>query len=371
MRRTSVLVVQRILPPYRLAFFRELCAASQMDVCVAYGTNAGASALQSVVNPTGIKTKRLRNIFPVKSDKVVIQRGLLSLLRTGNFDVVVAEFNLRIVTNVLACFWAKLLGRKFIWWGHGLSPFSGKTSIRLRLLLARAADAMIFYSEQQARLFADLGVESAKLFVAHNAVDEKSIAELTERKSLAQRHRILYIGRLTTRKNVDVLVRAFAQARPLLPTNTMLTIIGSGAELQSLESLVSDLKINAQVEFIPEIYQETELSPFFNSAWASVSPGSIGLSAIHSLAYGVPMIVAQGVPHGPEAAALKENRTTLFFPAGDVKSLAETIIVLRQDAERHASMCREAMATVERDFSLNSMVGVFEQAIAYAQRQQT
>jgi glycosyltransferase involved in cell wall biosynthesis len=370
MSRASVLIVQRILPPYRLALFRELCASSQIDVCVAYGADAGASALQSVENPSGVKTERLRNIFLIKGDKLVIQRGLLPLLRSGSLDVIIAEFNLRIVTNLVACIAAKLLGRKFIWWGHGLSPFSGKTSIRLRLLLARAADAMIFYSEQQARLFNELGVDSAKLFVANNAVDEKVIAELNERKPLAQRHRIIYIGRLTPRKNIAVLIRAFAQARGSLPANTMLTIIGNGAELQSLKTIVSELGIAAQVEFIPEIYRETELSPFFNSAWASVSPGSVGLSAIHSLAYGIPMIVAQGVPHGPESAALKENQTTLFFPAGDAMRLSDTIIGLRQDAERHARMSRNSIDIVEKDFSLGAMVNVFEQAVAFVQRKQ-
>jgi len=371
MRRVSVLIVQRILPPYRLAFFRELCASPQIDVCVAYGTNAGASALRSVQNPSGVKTERLRNIFPVKGDKLVIQRGLLSLLRSGDFDVVIAEFNLRIVTNVVACIAAKLLGRKFVWWGHGVSPTSGGGSLRLRLLLARFADAMIFYDEGGAKRFIALGVPQQKVFVATNSIDTEEIAPLVEQRPLAKRHRILYVGRLLPGKKVELLIRAFARALPRLRHDVELTIIGSGPEQKRLAQVVEQLDLLKHVCFVPALYEQVKLAPYFNSAYVSVSPGFIGLGAIHSLAYGVPVLVARDEPHRPEVNALEENIDAIFFNSDDVENLTLNLVSLADDSSRHERMSCAGFDKIHNGFGVKPMVNAFERAVAHAQGNQT
>lgn len=366
MRRASVLVVQRILPPYRLAFFRELCASEQVDVRIAYGMNHEAGALQSVENPLGVNTERLRNTFFGKADILVIQRGLLTLLQNGSFDVIIAEFNLRILTNVLACLCAKLLGRKFVWWGHGVSPTSGRISLQLRLLLVRLADAMIFYDERGAKQFITHGVPQQKVFVATNSIDTEEIAPLVERRPLAERHRILYIGRLLPGKKVELLIRAFAQALSGLRDDAELTIIGSGPERERLSQVVVQLSLSGRVSFIPALYEQVDLAPYFNTAYVSVSPGFIGLGAIHSLAYGVPMLVARDEPHRPEVNVLEENTNARFFNSDDAGDLAAHLLSLGADSSQHSRMSHAGFDKIHSEFGVKPMVNAFERAVAYA-----
>ena len=366
MKRHSVLVIQRILPPYRLPFFQRLGASPALDIHVAYGTATSESGLKSVENPQGVLTERLRNLYFGKGEVVVVQRGLLGLLLGGKYDAVIAEFNLRILSNLMACVVSNLLRKKFIWWGQGVSPTSGRLSLRLRMLLTRLSDAVIFYEEPQAMRFVSMGLPKEKTFVAANSIDTEEIAQFAEDRPLAGRHRILYIGRLIEGKKVDLLLRAFARARVSLPPGTELTVIGSGPESEKLSELAQELGLAEQVGFVPAVYEQAQLASYFNSAWVSVSPGRIGLSAIHSLAYGVPMIVARDEPHRPEVIALEEGINTLFFNSNDADDLAQRLLELSSCPERHARMSRAALDKIHNHFSLKAMVKTFEEAVTYA-----
>ena len=367
MRRPSVLCVQCILPPYRLPFFQRLAASPAFAFRVAYGRASRGRALESVADPPGLSTVPLRNFYLSmdRKEQVVYQQGLLAQLRSGQYDVVIAEFNPRILSNVLACIYARLFPVRFIWWGHGIRPRSTYIGVRLRLWLTRQADAIVFYDSAQADKLVSLGVPREKVFVAPNSVDTEGIARLVREQPRSERNRVLYIGRLRRAKKANLLLRGFAHACSHLEPGTKLTIIGDGSERTNLEHLAAQLGIADRVEFTGALYQQELLAPWFNSAWVSVSPGCVGLSAIHSLAYGVPMIAAQSEPHGPEVAALKDGVNALFFPSDDAEALAQKFIYLANDQEQWQQMAQAARRTVQERFSLSLMVHAFEQAVQY------
>jgi glycosyltransferase involved in cell wall biosynthesis len=365
MTKPRVLLVQRILTPYRLPFFRRLAASPRLSLTVAYGDAAAGSALESVTAPCDLDAVRLGNLYGSRREIGVWQQGLLSLVQSKLYDIVIAEFNPRIVSNVLGCVWRKRLPMQWIWWGHGVSPRSGTLSIRLRLWLSRLADALIFYDTVQQAKFISWGVAQEKTFVAPNSIETELIDPLIESRPREGRNRILYIGRLTERKKVDLLIRGFEHACPQLPPDTRLTIIGEGPERQKLTQLATQLGVSDHVEFVGSLYQQEQLAPWFNSAWVSVSPGAIGLSAVHSLAYGVPLIIARNEAHGPEVGAIVEGEHGLFFDSDDVAGLSAQLLSLSRDSERWTQMTLAARGTVQERFSLHGMVNNFEQAIRY------
>ena len=367
MAKPRVLVVQRILPPYRLPFFRRLAASPQMSVTVAYGEAAVGSALESVATPSDLDVVRLGNLYGGRRELGVWQRGLLALVQSKLYDIVIAEFNLRIVSNVLGCLWRQRLPLQWIWWGHGISPQSDALSRRFRVWLSRLADALIFYEATQQAKFISWGVAQEKTFVAPNSIETEQIEPLVEPRAREARNRILYIGRLTERKKVDLLIRGFARACPQLPPQTRLTIVGDGPERQALSQLAIHLGVSDDVEFVGALYQQEQLAPWFNSAWVSVSPGAIGLSAVHSLAYGVPLLIARNEAHGPEIGAIVEGEHGLFFDSGDVEGLSKQLVSTSNESPRWTQMSQAARCTVQERFSLTGMVNSFEQAIHYVQ----
>jgi glycosyltransferase involved in cell wall biosynthesis len=368
MKQPAVLLTQLILPPYRLPLFQRLSVSGAFTITFAYGHALKGRALDSIIDPPGLSVVPVRNLYGGREGQVIYQHGMLALLRSGKYDVVIAEFNPRIVSNVLACIYARYLQVRFIWWGQGLSPRSTVTRTRLRRWLAQLADANIFYTSDQADRFVSMGVPRQKVFVALNSIDTEEIDRLAQLWPQGERNRIMYIGRLIPEKKVDLLIHGFARAHPHLKPETKLTIIGDGPERAKLEHLSTQFGLTDRVEFVGAIYQQERLAPWFNDAWVSVSPGYIGLSAIHSLAYGVPMIVAQGEPHSPEVTALEDGVNAVFFPSDDVEELAQRLILLAKDQEQWQHMCQAAQRTVKQRFSLLAMVQAFEEAVQYVQR---
>ena len=360
------MILQRILPPYRLAFFQALACSPDFALTLAYGQASQESALESVPNPVGIQTEPVVNAYYGKNERIVLQSGVLPLLRSGRYTTVVAEFNPRILTNVLACLSARRRGLKFLWWGHGIRPKSGRFERGIYRWLAGLANGLIFYSAAGADEFVRLGIPREKTFVAWNSLSTEEIEPLVQPMPAEGRTRILYIGRLIAEKKVALLLRGFALAAAHLDPNTRLTIIGEGPEGERLKNLAAQLAISGQVEFVGSLYEQAQLASYFNAAWVSVSPGYVGLSAIHSLAYGLPMLVADKEPHSPEITAIEDGVNSVFFASDDPEALSKALVALAGDPARQERMRLAARQSIPQRFSIHQMVEAFEEAVHYA-----
>lgn len=369
--KPKVLIVQRIVPHYRIKFFEKLAACSRFDLTVAYGDAPRGGFLKSYTDAESFRNLYLGNVFLGSQGETVWQSGVASLLCSECFDVVIAEMNPRILSNVIMCLRLRIRGRPFIWWGHGLSnhsSFWSRLSDQIKRLLCVLSSATICYDEKRAERLVSLGIPLQKLFVAHNSIDTEFIGQLLHQYNHLPRTRILYTGRLIPEKKVSLLLEGFALAFPHLPAETKLTIIGDGPERAALESQAQSIGIASKVQFLGEITDESLLSQYFLSSLLSVSPGYIGLAAIHSMAYGVPVVVADSEPHSPEIAALKVGFNGLMFRSDDAVSLSKALCGLVNDTRRLNKMSKAALHTIKEKYSLKNMVRAFEDAVDYVLR---
>ena len=230
--------------------------------------------------------------------------------------------------------------------------------------MAQLADAVIFYEDEGRRDFITLGLSQEKLFVAYNAIDVQKIRQLATQYTTDRQH-ILFVGRLIAAKKADLLLDGFTKALDSLPPQTKLIIIGDGPERKKLLAQVEEAGILSRVEFPGEITDDELLAPYFTRSILAVSPGYVGLSAIHSLAYGVPMLVADAEPHSPEVEVLTPGQNCEFFSAGDSDALAEQLRVLVAQPDKLLAMGQVGIESVTAKYSLQHMSNVFLQAFDY------
>ncbi|MCV5632640.1 glycosyltransferase, partial [Escherichia coli] len=84
-----------------------------------------------------------------------------------------------------------------------------------------------------------------------------------------------------------------------------LIIIGDGPERKNLEQIACEYNIQDKVNFLGKVYDEKTLSLYYMMADASAVIGVVGLAAMHSLAYGIPMITHSNISeHCPEVEAI-------------------------------------------------------------------
>lgn len=369
--RPRVLVLQTALPHYRLPFFRRLCESEAAEFTVAFGDTRPSHSVQTVDDTSGVRARRLRNRYILttrRGGSLRWQGGALGPILRREVDVVIVEGDLHCLSTLVAFAACRLRRIPSIIWGHGIGQQSLRWLNPLRLAWARRASALIFYDPERPKWFTERGIPTQKVFVTWNSIDTDTIASLAAPWSGTQRNRVLYVGRLIARKKVDLLLRGFAIAVADLPPDTRLTIIGDGPEAASLRALASDLGVADRVEFTGSVTDEVKLAPYFNTSFLSVSPGYVGLSIIHSMAYGIPMLVAGNEPHSPEIVALKPGENGEHFAAGNGEALAAALVRLGQGPGALYAMSAAARRTVDEHFSLDRMVHAFEEAVGYVCR---
>jgi glycosyltransferase involved in cell wall biosynthesis len=367
-----VLIVQTIVPHYALPLFAQLAHSRALRLTVACGDARPADSLQNVPDFGEVRREILRNVYLLPRLGIRWQAGLFRTIRLGSYDTVIAEFDLRVVSSILACLLKRRKGVRFIWWGHGIGPRRRWLSRVLRVWLCQRADAVIFYDQTNADRFVSWGVPRDRAFVAWNSIDTEQIAPLVRKWQAEERRDVIYIGRLVPEKKARLLIDGFAEALRRSQSSRVerLTLIGDGPERRELEERAAHLGITGRVQFTGALYREADIAPFFNRGLVCVSPGYIGLSAIHSLAYGVPLLVADDEPHSPEISALEPDRNGVLFRAGSASALADALLLLLGDEARLKRMSAAARETVEGRFSMSAMAASFEQAVAFVHRGQ-
>ena len=94
-----------------------------------------------------------------------------------------------------------------------------------------------------------------------------------------------------------------------------------------------------------------------------VSPGNVGLTAIHSLSLGTPVIThGNYFNQGPEVESVIQNETGLFFKENNVVSLSEVIddMILNR---KKLTMETSCIDQVKKYWNPKNQADIFEKAI--------
>ncbi len=154
---------------------------------------------------------------------------------------------------------------------------------------------------------------------------------------------ILYVGRLTEEKGIDVLLRAM-QGLPDVPCK----IVGTGPEEASLH-ILGDKMPNVTFEG----YQSGRaLSEFIAGARAVVVPSIwnevFGLVVLEAMAFGKP-VIASDIGALPEVVI--DRHTGFLVPPADVQALREAIARLAEDPILATQMGRAGRLLVEQKYN--------------------
>jgi len=233
---------------------------------------------------------------------------------------------------------AKLSGKRTIMWTHGF--VKRETGIKgwLRKTFYRLSDGFLLYGNHARKIMLEYGFQPEDLYVVYNSLDyerqclvrDKITDEVIACKkkklfTLPDLPVLIYIGRLTHQKKLDMLIDAVNK----LAVNGMcmnLLLIGSGPEQENLEAKAKQLDIAKYVVFYGPSYCEEDLGPLISLADICVAPGEIGLTCMHSLAYGTPVITHDNPDSQmPEWEAIQPGKTGALFRQNDVEDLTSVI----------------------------------------------
>jgi glycosyltransferase involved in cell wall biosynthesis len=340
----KVLFLQNVLFDYRVAFYNSLVKRGYQITVLHSGVGSTLERdFEEIIVP-------VKKIGPFSFQR---QRPNLD-----EFDVVIAMFDLYWPTNALL----SLVSRQYrlIFWGHGLGK--GKLGNYLRIALANKANAMVLYTEIGRQVMLDKGMRAELTYVANNTVEVSN-----HQIKAGQGDSFLFVGRLQSRKRIDLLMHAFVKLLAAVPDKILnLSIVGDGDIKEDLENLTKTLNIEKQTQFYGAVSDNEVLKPIFHRAIAYVSPGHLGLGLNHALAFGVPIISNGSVIHAPEVAVLNEGNSMMITATQDsdcIDQLTQKMVTLATDESLAVKMSQQSYADYNNYCNMERMVDGFVAAI--------
>ncbi len=349
---------QRILPTYRVPFFDALAQACEGGLSVFAGEPRPVESVKSATALEYAKYSPAKNQHLFSGVLYLCkQKGFIEWLEEWQPDALVVEANPRYLETPKAIAWMHDRGKPVLGWALGAPPLAGPLSgirQRARKRLLHSLDGVISYSQRGAEEYRGLGVPAERVFVAHNAATPKPTAPPPNRpQTFDGKPTLLFVGRLQTRKRLNILLQACAQQ----PSQPRLMIVGDGPARQEFESQAQT--IYPQAEFLGAKFAK-ELDDIYAQADLFVLPGTGGLAVQQAMSHGLPVIVAQG--DGTQDDLVRPENGWLVSP-DDQAALTDTLTQALTNPARLRQMGAESYRITVEEINLEEMVGAFVGAL--------
>jgi glycosyltransferase involved in cell wall biosynthesis len=351
-------LLQRVLPTYRVPFFDTLARKCEGGLNLFAGQPRPVEAIKTTTQLEHALYTSARNHHYFSGPLYLCrQSGLIEWLEAWQPDALVVEGNPRYLSTPSAVKWMHKRGRPVLGWALGAPPLSGllaavRESARRRLLFS--LDGVISYSQRGAAQYHALGMPPERVFVAYNAVSPAPSAPPPSRSERFDGPpTVLFVGRLQTRKRLDLLFRACAAQ----VTKPRLLVVGDGPARSDFEAQAAEFY--PQAEFLGALHGPN-LDPIFAQADLFVLPGTGGLAVQQAMIHALPVIVAQG--DGTQEDLVRPENGWLV-PPGDLETLTHILSEALRDATRLRQMGAESYRITAEEINLEQMAAVFVQAL--------
>lgn len=262
------------------------------------------------------------------------KKGLLSLLFNKNRKVFLMLAESRCITDYLFLCLSRLLNKKVYVWAHGWYGKESSKEAAIKRWKYKMVTGIFVYSNYARDLMINEGIDANKIFTIHNSLhydQQKALRESIESSNIYKEHfgndnpTIIFIGRLTKVKKLDMVVDALYGLKAK-GENYNLVFVGDGVDKQNLEAKVSEMGLKRNVWFYGACYDEKQNAELIYNADLCVSPGNVGLTAIHTLVFGCPVITHNCFKwQMPEFEAIQPGVTGDFFEMDNVEALTDCI----------------------------------------------
>jgi glycosyltransferase involved in cell wall biosynthesis len=165
-----------------------------------------------------------------------------------------------------------------------------------------------------------------------------------------QENTLLFIGKLVEQKGVDVLIKALAKVRSVIP-DIRLKIVGSGPEEQTLKKLAEDIQASELITFTGKL-SNAQVMKEIDDALCVIIPSkyveNCSMVGIEAMSRGK-VIIASNIGGLPDL--VDDNISGFLVRPNDPEDLSKKIISIMQNDSLASQMGARATAKYVRSFS--------------------
>ncbi len=253
----------------------------------------------------------------------------------------------------------KLLGARVILDVHDMMPelymskFGIKEShwfiklIKLQEFVSTGfADRVICVHDLHKKVLLERHSSLKSLTVLLNVPDPNVFGELSQVKKINCMHpKFIYHGTISRRLGLDLALEAFDTVLQVLP-DARFNIYGDGDCADEIEEYIRLLKISGSVYFSKEFFRVEEIPQLVNESTIGIIPNWQDQATEYMLPVKLLEYVYLGVPvAAPRLKTISyyfTEESIAFYEPGNVKQLADVLIMLSNDPDRCFHMAQHA-----------------------------
>lgn len=337
-----LVIVQRVLPHYRVPFFRKLRERLQqknIELILYYGQESQGAVPATVHIDDGWAIFRRNTYFKLWGTEIVFQ--WLPIKSICGADLVVLEQANRLLVNHLLFVLRRCYSFKLGLWGHGRNCQSNSPNgflERFKQVYSGMADWWFSYTDSGKKIITSTGFDSDRVTVVQNSidstwlrsestkVDELDLKLLREELSLVGSHVAVYCGGMYSEKKLNFLISAAKDVKELLPSFEMI-FIGDGPDAAKVRDFA---EANEWVVYLGAL-TGVERIKFMKLGKVLLMPGLVGLVVLDSFALGIPLVTTNIKIHSPEIDYLQPGFNGLMTDFSAASYVNQVVDLLKDN----------------------------------------
>jgi glycosyltransferase involved in cell wall biosynthesis len=207
-------------------------------------------------------------------------------------------------------------------------------------------------TRSEMRLISDIAPRVPRAIVpcGINAAD---FADLPPSNEFRERHLdgytgplVVFLGRVTEKKGLDVLIRSFAEVLERQPARLAVVGPDDGGQRPGLERLAEQLGIGSRVDFVGGLFGRDRLAALSAAdVWAlSSHTENFGIAVMEAMAAGCPVAISRDVNLAEDVADAKAG----LIAQAEPRAFATALLELLGDAELRRRLSRAARELAAR-----------------------
>ena len=330
----KILIIYHYFPHYRLPILNSLCNQENMDMDYTFLSGFTSDIPLNILKEKDVSTLKFisaknRWFF----GNILWQTKVLRNSISSEYDCIIYLGSPNFITTWLGALIAKIMGKPTLFWTHGFLN-SNNIKNRLKKLFFSIPDGLLLYGNKAKNNLVSHGFKNDNLFVIYNSLDYNKQIKIKNsinnndvfelKKKLFKNYNlpvIIFIGRLTRQKKLNNIVSI---TKELHNQGILVNVlfVGDGLMKNDLIESVKKSSLLDYFTFFGECHDESQLAHLITMSSICVSPGEVGLTAMHSLVYGTPVITHDCEEFQmPEYEAVVDGITGGLFKYGSLESL--------------------------------------------------
>ena len=317
----KVLILQKVLPEYRVPFFNKLrqnLVQHGVQLDLIYGSGSKEEQLKKDKVDIDWAIKKENVIFNIASKEVYWQPVLKEI---KGYDLIIAEQANKLIINYILNIKRGFSKQKFAYWGHGINLQASGSAIGnlYKKFFLKKCDWWFAYTNSVKQFLIEQGYDTNKITVVQNAIDtstlkaqyqdvtEDEINQIKDSLGITTEQIGIFCGGMYEEKRLPFLIEACDLIKENVP-DFQIIFIGAGKD----EYLVKEASKQRKWMHYVGPKRGKEKATYFKLSKLFLMPGLVGLAVLDSFCTETPMITTDYPFHSPEIEYIDSGKNGLI-----------------------------------------------------------